>query len=323
MATPPSLFEAARREMEEYKLAADLRLQPKWDVPETVAIHTAISGRPGAGQGDQFPTEAAEFLQAASEVIEAGAASVHLDFSWTDELENPGFTLAGAYRSILDPLRARFGTSFVSDCNVLVGRTFDESLAPAREGLAEMAPIAPGHPDEFMIPAYKALEEAGVKPTLALHHSGEIELAKRKLIDTGIVKPPFMWGLLFGLPFDSGRTLLSGTWVPNTRDLARHLLLMVDQIRSIDPDPVIVVCAAGRAGLYTASLAMMLGLHVRVGTEDTIWRHPNSDELIHSNLEMFEMTKQLAELHGRKPATADEWRGLLDMPTPALAQSVR
>lgn len=317
MATVPSLFEAARREMEEYKLAADLSLQPKWEVPEAVAIHAAVSGRPGAGQGDAFPGEAAEFQQAASAVIEAGAASVHLDFSWTEESRNPDFTPASGYRSILEPLRQRFGSSFVSDCNVLVGRTFDECMAPAREGLAEMAPIAPGHPDEFMIPAYKELERLGVKPTIALHNSGEIELAKRKLIDTGILTPPYCWGLLFGLPFESGRTLLSGTWVPSARDLARHLLLMVDQIRSIDPEPVITVCAAGRSGLYAVSLAMMLGLHVRIGTEDTIWKHPNSDELLESNLQMYEMAAQLAELHGRRPASADEWRALLDMPAPA------
>jgi hypothetical protein len=87
-----------------------------------------------------------------------------------------------------------------------------------------------------------------VKPELAVHSSGEIELAKRKLIDTGILKKPYNWLLLYGLPFNVGRSLLSGTWVSNAQDMAKHMFLMVDQIRQIDPTSVISVCAAGRAG---------------------------------------------------------------------------
>jgi uncharacterized protein (DUF849 family) len=122
--------------------------------------------------------------------------------------------------------------------------------------------------------------------------------------------------LLYGLPFSTGRTLVSGTWVPNAQDMARHMFLMVDQIKSIEEDSVIVVCAAGRAGLYMTTLATMLGLHVRVGTEDTIWKHPNSDELAGGNLELVENAIQIAELHGRTPATADEYRALLKLPAP-------
>ncbi|HKZ14308.1 MAG TPA: 3-keto-5-aminohexanoate cleavage protein [Solirubrobacterales bacterium] len=85
------------------------------------------------------------------------------------------------------------------------------------------------------------------------------------------------------------------------------LLLMVDQIKSISSDSVIVVCAAGRAGLYLTTLATMLGLHIRVGTEDTIWKFPNSDELVESNLQLFEMARDVAALR----ASAGEYRELL------------
>ena len=68
---------------------------------------------------------------------------------------------------------------------------------------------------------------------------------------------------------------------------------MVDQIRQIDPTSVISVCAAGRAGLYMTTLATMMGLHIRVGTEDTPWRHPNSDVRLKDNLEMFEMARTM------------------------------
>jgi uncharacterized protein (DUF849 family) len=154
----------------------------------------------------------------------------------------------------------------------------------------------------------RALEECSVKPEIVIHSSGEIELAKRKLIDAGVLSRPLNWIILFGLPFNSGRTLLSGTWVPSSRDLMTHLVLMVSQIREIDPTSVITVCAAGRATLYLTTLATMLGVNIRVGLEDTMWRYPNSDERFASNLDMFQRAKTIAELHGRRVSTAAEYR---------------
>lgn len=321
--TIPSLWEAARQEMQEYQLGADLHLQPKWDVPETIGLHAAVSGRQGAGRGDAFPTSLEAFQEAAASVIEAGATSVHFDYTWIQDPSgrriDKEMDPVEAYRTVIDPLRERYGTRFIVDCNVLNGRTFDECMAPARAGINEVAPCASGHPDAWMIPALKAVREAGVKPMIAIHSSGEIELAKRKLVDTGILEPPYYFNILYGLPFNSGRTLVSGTWTPSFRDMALHMFLMVDQLRSFAPDCVISVCAAGRSTLSMTTLATLLGLDVRVGTEDTIWKYANSDELVESNLQLFEMAKQIAALHGRRPATADEYRARLGLPVPAVA----
>ena len=316
--SPPGLWEAARREMEEYQLAAAFELQPRWDVPEAIVLHTAVSGRSGAGA-----TSLEEYVEEGSAVISAGAAGVHFDYTWVEDPSgrrlDRDLLPVDAYRAVIEPLRERHGTGFVADCNVLNGSTFDECMAPAREGIAELAPCAPGHPEEFMVPAIQAVQDAGVKPFLAIHSSGEIELAKRKLVDSGVLKLPAYWGILYGLPFNSGRTLISGTWLPNARDMAMHLFMMVDQIRRIDPEGPILVCAAGRATLYMTTLATMMGLHIRVGTEDTVWKYPNRDDRFAGNLEMLEMAKQIAELHGRRPATADEYRAMLGIPTPILA----
>ncbi|NVD69601.1 3-keto-5-aminohexanoate cleavage protein [Duganella sp. BJB1802] len=311
------LWEAAKREMETYQFHAPAEVQPKWDVSKKIAINVAVSGR-FDGTEHAPPTSIQNYIDAASSVIEAGACGVHIDFTWVTD--DKGRRLdrdlppIEAYSSVLEPLRKRFGNSFVANLNVLNGETFDICVSPAREGLAEVAPCAPGHPDAFMVPAIQALEACGVKPELAVHSSGEIELAKRKLIDTGILKGPYNWLILFGLPFSVGRSLLSGTSVNNTQDMTRHLFLMVDQIRQIDPTSVISVCAAGRSTLYMTTLATMLGLHIRVGTEDTPWKYPNSDERLKDNLEMFTMAKDIAGLLGRTPATADEYRTLIGKP---------
>ncbi|MFD1554628.1 3-keto-5-aminohexanoate cleavage protein [Paraburkholderia silviterrae] len=307
-----SLWEAAKREMEEYQFIAGAELQPKWDVSEKIAINAAVSGR------FESTTSLAEYVDAASSVIEAGACGVHIDFSFmTDEKGrrlDRDIPPVEAYSAVLEPLRARFGNDFVPNLNVLNGSSFDECVSPARAGLTEVAPCAPGHPEAFMVPAITELEATGVKPELAVHSSGEIELAKRKLIDTGILKKPYNWLILYGLPFNVGRTLVSGTWVSNAQDMTKHLFLMVDQIRQIDPTSVISVCAAGRATLYMTTLATMMGLHIRIGTEDTPWKYPNSDERLKDNLEMFNMARDIAGLLGRTPASANEYRALVGKP---------
>ncbi|MNJ15150.1 hypothetical protein D3C77_93910 [compost metagenome] len=312
-----SLWEAAKRELEDYQFVAGADVQPKWDVPQEIAINVAVSGRFNP-DGSSHPTSIEEYIEAASSVIEAGACGVHLDFSMVTDHKgrrlDRDIPPVEVYGAVLDPLRSRFGWDFVANLNVLNGSDFDMCMSPARAGLAEIAPCAAGHPDAFMIPAVQTLAECGVSPEIVVHSSGEVELAKRKLFDSGIVKGPGNWIILYGLPFNVGRTLISGTWVSNTQDMTRHLFMMVDQIRQVDPAGTISVCAAGRSTLYMTTLASMLGLQIRVGTEDTPWKYPNSDELLESNLEMFNMAREIAGLLGRRPARANEYRRMIGKP---------
>lgn len=314
-----SLWDAARQEMETYHFVADAESQQRWDIPSAVAINVAVSGRfeESGGHNAGHPTSIEEYVDSASDVIEAGACGIHIDFTWVTD--NKGRRLdrdvppVEAYGAVLEPLRKRFGNAFVSNLNVLNGKTFEECMSPARAGLAEVAPCASGHPEQFVCPAVRTLEDCGVKPEIVVHSTGEVELAKRRLIDTGLLKGKPYWLILYGLPFSTGRTLISGTSINDAQDMALHLFMMVNQIRRIDPTSVITVCAAGRASLYITTLATMMGLHIRVGVEDTPWKYPNSDDRLAGNLEMFEMAKQIAALHGRRPATADEFRTLIGL----------
>ena len=283
MVTHPTLFEAARAESETYQLIGSADLQPKWNIPQKIAIGVAVAKRfePGAHAGESTMT-IPEYVDAASEVIEAGACTVHIDFSFVTDAQgrrlDRDVPSAESYAMVLEPLRARHGMDFIADLNVLNGKSFEECLSPATQGLAEIAPCASGHPTSFVIPAAEILEKNGVRMQIGVHSTGEVELAKRRLIDSGLVKPPYHFGILFGLPFDTGRSLLSGVALYDTEDTARHLFAIVEQIRKIDADSSIIVCAAGRATLYLTTLATMMGLNIRVGTEDTPWKYPNSDE---------------------------------------------
>ena len=313
----PSLWEAAKQEMEGYSFLGDY-VQPKWDVPEIIGISCAVSNRFGDdAKAGASKSSVEKYIDEASAVIEEGAWSVHIDFTWvTDEKGRrlDQIPPTEAYPMVLEPLRKRYGYSFMADLNVLNGATFEECMSPVKAGLAETAPCAPGHPEVFVTNAVKTLLEYGVLPQVAIHNSGEIELMKRRIIDKGLMKGPVLWGLLFGLPFDVGRTLLSGNTVMDMDDLVRQMLLLQHQIRKIDPNAQFIGCAAGRGTMYFTTLATMLGMHIRVGTEDTEFKYPNSDEKFTSNLEMFKRAKEIAEMHGRRPATANEMRRMFGMP---------
>jgi uncharacterized protein (DUF849 family) len=320
MTTPPSLWEAASKELEEYAFLGEATIQPRWDVPEKIAINVAVAGRAGIPGLQNYPVDIDEYIDAASQVIKAGACGVHIDFSWVTDSKgrrlDKDLPPTEAYGLVLEPLRERFGNSFVSNLNVLNGATFEACMAPAVLGQAEVAPCAAAHPEAFVIPAVKTLREHGVSPEIVIHSSGEVEFAKRRLFDTGILGGdgvPTNWIILFGLPVDVGRTLISGAWANDARSMAAHLFLMVDQIRQLDPGAVITVCNAGRAGLYIPTLATMMGLNIRVGLEDSCWKHPNSDELSKGNLELFTRMRTIASELGRTPASANEYRNMLGL----------
>ncbi len=321
MPPPPSLWEAVRAEAEGYAFVADARLQPRWDVPAEIAINVAVAGRAGIAEGPEYPVDLEQYVDAASQVIEAGACGVHIDFTWVTDSKgrrlDKDLPPTEAYGLVLEPLRERFGSSFVANLNVLNGSTFNECMSPARAGQAEVAPCAAGHPAAFVGPAVTTLLESGVSPEIVIHSSGEVELAKRRLFDTGILRPGSRtnWIVLYGLPIDVGRTLISGAWIPDATAMTTHLLLMVQQIRQLDATAAITVCNAGRAGLYITTLATMLGLNIRVGLEDSCWRHPNRDDLTTSNLELFTRARTIAAELGRTPATANEYRTQLGLPT--------
>ena len=106
------LWEAAKREMEDYQFAVEAAIQPKWNVPRKIAINAAVSSRFGDGKQSK-PMSLEDYVDAASSVIEAGACGVHIDFSWITD--DKGRRLdrdvppVEAYSAVLEPLRNRFG----------------------------------------------------------------------------------------------------------------------------------------------------------------------------------------------------------------------
>ncbi len=150
--------------------------------------------------------------------------------------------------------------------------------------------------------------EAGVKPQIAVYSDGDIDNARRFLIDSGLLEPPFFWLVLPALPgcspMYSPQSMISG--------LTRY----VQTIREIDANSIISVCAAGRASTYLATLALLMGLNIRVGMEDTVYTWPHKDELLPSNAYHFKLVHGIAQSLGRELMSAEEYLALIGA-TPA------
>ncbi len=288
---------------------ADMDWQPKWKIPDKIAIACHVTGQPiKRAKNPNQPYTPDEVRSAALDCIEAGATCVHIharsekgDFV-TNKKEH-----LRMLRSIIEPIREKYGTSVYIDGCVLVDQDFETEKplidAMIDEGLMDSMPVNPGGitPPALLQAEAAYLMEKGIKPGLGLHEEGNIDQVRVYLIETGILSPPLHWGLLpcWVQPGDS---------LFDEVDAADYLIRSVRRIRAIDPDGVISVATAGRPSYYLTGLAMLMGLSIRVGVEDTYWKWPHKDDLLPDTVTAFKDMRTAAEIFGRRLATAEEFR---------------
>lgn len=314
----PSLREAAQtRGSNDMDALPSIDVQPPWNVPDTVVITAAVSGRIVRQEAEErsagFGLDYDSFVTAAVESIEAGAVGIHLDILGIPKIWEQGLTLPQAYSRLHKAITTGTSKDWICDANVLTGDTFEENMFAITAGLAETVPMAPNFPVPWMESAAHVATEHGVRLTFAIHSAAEVDLANRLVLSKGILKQKPMWGILIGYPYDDSSTRLA-SYLPHPKAMFTELITIVDRIREIDPDANILVASAGRASQYLVTAAMMLGLDVRVGTEDTAWRFPHRNDLLASSKESVERAIATANVLGRKVATAAEARDLLGLP---------
>ncbi len=291
---------------------ADISYQEKWNIPEEVVIIAAPTGAYfSARQNPNQPIRPEDIAREAMECVDAGATSIHI------HVRDPETQFATGnmdyFHTVIDPVREKYGDKVVTDGCALYGETFEDTLAPVTSGLFETSPVNAtatysgdillAAKPQTIIGTAQAMQEIGCKPQISVYDQGDIDVAHRYLIKTGVLKKPYFWDIIFNLP--------GGTPMPNPMAMMDSLMFAVRRIREIDEEAIIKVDASGRASSYLATLAMMMGLHVRVGMEDTMYRYPHKDELIKSNADVVRDTIQMAKLLGRRPATAAEYRKLI------------
>lgn len=296
--------------------ALDIDVQPAWKIPRKVAISTTIVGAFYSKRGNpNHPIAPEEIYNSAREACLAGAPIIHIHVR-----DEQGYNVLDPelFHRVIDPLRKEFPDTVFDGCMVpfLTGE-WENMIQVLDDGLLDVTPINTvaaycgdtlfAKPPHVMIEKTRIVQEKGVKPQIAIYSDGDIDNADRYLIKTGLLEKPYHWIILPTLP--------GGSPMQNPKAMVEGLMHMVNRIMEIDDGSQIIVCAAGRASSYLAVFAMLLGLHIRVGMEDTVWKWPHRNEKITNNAEHFKGFKQLAELLGREVATPNEYRQMIGLKT--------
>jgi len=292
----------------------DIEVQPKWNIPDKVVISQTINGAFYSQRANpNLPITPEDIYASARECAEAGASTVHVHVR-----NQEGYNVCDPelFHRVIDPLRKEFPMPVYDGCMVpFFEGEWDNMVSVLSDRLLEVTPINTvaaycgdtlfAKAPHVMIEKTRLCQELGVKPQVAVYTDGDIDNADRYLIKTGLLQKPYYWIILPALP--------GGSPMQNPRQMINGIMRMTELIHDIDRESIITVCAAGRASSYLGIFAMLMGFHIRVGMEDTVWRYPHKDDLISSNADHFRMFKSIAELMGRQVATGDEYRELIGL----------
>jgi len=291
---------------------SDAEQMPRWQVPQKAIVSTAINGAFFTKRENPNQAQSAnEIIASAEACIERGAQIIHVharDQRGYNILSESGF------RDVLAELRAKHPSVAFDACLVAVnGEECDDLRKMLKTGLIDAVPVNTTAiilgDNLFVKPPHAILEktrlvlEAGITPQIAVYTDADVDNARRFLIDSGLVSGPLTWLVVPGLPGCSP--------MYDPQSMIDGYLRIVRLIAHVDPGATIVACAGGRAGLYLANLALLMGHHVRVGSEDTVWKWPHRDELIQGNAEIFEIVRTMVAGLGRELMSGDEFRSLM------------
>ncbi len=119
------------------------------------------------------------------------------------------------------------------------------------------------------------------------------------MVDRGLAKPPFLIQCIFGILGGIGADL----------DNLQHMVTIADRL--FGDDYYLSAFAAGRHQMPFVTQAALLGGHVRVGLEDSLYI--GKGELATSNAQQVAKVARILTEVGRDIATPDEARQLLDL----------
>jgi len=145
----------------------------------------------------------------------------------------------------------------------------------------------------------ESLSDAGTKFEHECYDLGHLyNLAH--FVDSGMVKPPFFVQMVFGVLGGAGPDLDNLTFMKRTADR----LFGAQNFQWS-------VLAAGRHQMPFLTQAALLGGHVRVGLEDSLFIERGA--LAASNAEQVQKIKRILAEMGHEPATPDEARTMLGL----------
>jgi 3-keto-5-aminohexanoate cleavage enzyme len=248
----------------------------------------------------RLPVTPDEIAQAAYEAYLAGASIVHIHGRLEDGTPTQDQEV---YREIIEKIRAKCELIIQVSTGGAVGMTAEERIQPVAL-CPEMATLTTGTvnfgQDVFMnspsdIERFaKILSQYGVKPELEIFDVGMIHNGLR-LLKKGLIQEPLHFDFVMGVPGG----------IPATPKNLLHL------VESIPSNATWSVAGVGKAQLPMATMAILLGGHVRVGLEDNIYY--TKGVLAESNAQLVERVVRIAKELGREVASPKDAREILGL----------
>jgi uncharacterized protein (DUF849 family) len=273
-----------------------------------------------------IPYTPAEYAAEARRIVDEGGVMIHIHARTPDG--RPSFEVED-YRAITEAIRAEVGeAAIINHSTGAVGVPVEKRVAYLRECRPEVAALNMGsmnyakysrsrkdfvfkmvfaNPFEEIVELLEAMNELGIKPEHECFDVGHVG-SLAPLVDMGVLKEPLHVDCIMGV--------VGG--IPPT---ARNLAAMVENIptggQSLGGGPDDGkrahwgVIGISREQWLLAAAALTLGGSVRVGLEDNLYL-PNG-EMARSNGELIAKARQMTEDVGRRPATVEEARALLNI----------
>ena len=253
-------------------------------------------------QQPALPITPEEIGIAAAACAEAGASIVHVHARCPDGTPTQDKVM---YRMIIDEIHKRCDVIVQVSTGGAVGMTASERLAPValRPEMATLSMGSVNFGDGVFInkPAdidafAQEMQAQGVKMELETFDSGMLATAKRWLAK-GLLPSPAHFDLVMGVPGG-----MAGT--------PQALMYMLSEL---PPGATWTVAGIGAAQLPMATMAIVMGGHVRVGLEDNIYYRKG--ELAISNAQLVARVVRIAKELDRPVASPQEARIILGMPS--------
>jgi len=269
-------------------------------------------------QNPALPVTPAEIAQSAVEAARAGAAIVHLHAR--DPATGRGTTRAELFDEIVARIRDA-GCDVILNLSTGEGGRFipsDDDPKVAAPGSTLMRPelrvahverlrpevctldfntmysgtaVVINTPRNLEIMARRVLA-AGVVPELEIFDTGDLQLAQ-SFIERGILHGPLMWQIVLGVRY--GAMADSHT--------------MIYFVQRLPRDAQWTAFGIGRQAFPMLAQSFLLGGHVRIGMEDTVYI--GKGELAPSNAKLVEKAVGIVESLGGRVATLAEAREML------------
>ena len=271
-------------------------------------------------QNPNQPVTPAEIAQAAIDANKAGAAIIHIHVRDLETTE--GSMDMGLYKEVVDRI-GESGSDLIINLTTGEGGRFiptDDNPRVAAPGstlcrpelrVAHVKELKPeictldfntmnsgtrtviNTPRNVEVMA-NVINEVGTRPEIEIFDSGDLNMAK-DFIKRGVLKEPAMFQMVLGVPWGA----------------AANYETLVYLVSQLPADCIWGAFGIGRSAFPMLALSYIMGGHVRVGMEDSVYIEKG--ELVKNNAQLVKKGVGIIESLGGTIATPTEARAILGL----------